>query len=261
MGKRLIWEDRFKTGVEVIDNQHKILFDLANDLNNASNTGANMQVMDTLFTVITNYAFTHFETEEGYFKGDKNYLEHCHHHYQLIKKLFTYSSDFHNNRQGDVDPGTFMYEWLVDHITHTDIPTFDDQPLELHELEIVDILEEVDDSALEIIEQRANKRLSRDKILDDDIAGHCFNANKSESGMATILDLSTGGLKISSKNKHNIDDLLVITANIGKNFRMKEKVQVRNVDESGNYGVEFIALSHDTKTFLTQLIGATAHHY
>lgn len=257
MKKQIAWEERFKTGVEEIDNQHKVLFGLANDLNNASKNNVSMKVLDTLYTVITNYAFTHFATEEDFFKEDPDYLEHCHHHYKLIKSLYDYSVEFHNGRHGEIDPGTFLNDWLVKHIINTDIPAFDRQEIDVTQLQIVDV---VNNNDMGDIDNRAFKRLDHDKILDEPITGNCFNANRSINGKVDIINISVGGLKINSILKHQIDDLLIISCSIGRNFQMKEKVVVKNNDENNHYGVEFIAPKAETSRFLTELLGAVSQY-
>ena len=110
------WNDSLAVGVEIIDNQHKMLFDLANDLNNSVNMGANKQVIDTLFAVIISYAFTHFETEENKITNQIDFSNHCYQHYQLLKQLHQYAVDFRNNRKVDVQPGEFLESWLLEHI-------------------------------------------------------------------------------------------------------------------------------------------------
>ncbi len=257
MGKQITWDSQYEIGIDVIDNQHKVLFDLANDLNNAANNSASMQVIDTLFSVITNYAFTHFETEEHLFKGDKDYLLHCHQHYKLIRQLYEYSNDYHNGRNGDIDPGTFLDKWLRDHIQDTDIPTFTRQNVDNNQLDKVDVIDTFVENQ---IEHRENKRLDHSKIIDGEIVSHCFNATKSINGIATILDISVGGMKIQTDNRHDVNDLLILTANIGKNFSMKEKVRIKNKDSSGNFGVEFVSPNTETKKFLTELLGAVSQY-
>ena len=46
------WESRLNVGSDVIDSQHKILFDLIKDLSNAIRAGASMRVVDVLLGVL-----------------------------------------------------------------------------------------------------------------------------------------------------------------------------------------------------------------
>ena len=58
------WDTELNVGIGLIDNQHKIIFDLVNDLGKASEGMADKKVIETLFDVIENYVFRHFEAEE-----------------------------------------------------------------------------------------------------------------------------------------------------------------------------------------------------
>ncbi len=255
MRKMIRWNDDLRVGVDIIDNQHKILFDLANDLNNSVNMGANKQVVDTLFSVIVNYSFKHFETEEDLIGDLDNYRDHCLQHYQLIKQLHQYILAFRNNRTMEITPGEFLEKWLLEHILDYDLPSLQEKAADLFPQEI-DNLDEFDSKE---VERRFHKRVHSNKVVDDDIVGHLYNTNNMKTGTATIIDLSSGGLKISTEQQLDVEDLLIVSCKVGKNFKMKEKVRVTN--RQGNLvGVEFVAPSEETIRFLTELCGAI-HKY
>ncbi len=257
MKRVMRWDDSLSVGSDIIDNEHKILFDLANDLNNAVNMGAKKQVLDTLFSVIINYAFKHFETEENRIIDEKDFSKHCMQHYQLIKQLHDYSVDFRNNRITGIEPGEFLENWLLDHIRTSDIPALTNTEIDVSFDEDIDELDDFD--AVEI-DRRQYKRVRYDKLLDEDIIGHCYNANTMKTTTVTIVDLAGGGLKIFSDQKFNVDDLLIISCRVGKNFKMREKVQVKNKNKEF-YGVEFVSPSRETVKFLTEVSGAVHHYY
>lgn len=256
MGKVMRWDPSLEVGIEIIDNQHKILLDLANDLDNAVCAGESMRVIDTLFAVIKNYTFNHFETEEEFFKDSKDYLKHCHQHYKLVKQLNDYIIDFHNNRAGEVDPGSFFENWLRGHIKKDDIPALSQHPYDLTLITEVDGVDGFDSGD---IEKRNHKRLRYDSVLDEDIVGHCFNATKLKNGSVNVIDLSSGGLKVYSDDTHDVDDLLIISCKIGRNFKMKEKVRVKNANDH-LYGVEFVSPAAETVKFFTELCGAVSYY-
>ena len=256
MREKLRWDESLCVGVELIDTQHKILFDLANDLHNAVNSGAGRQVVDTLFSVIVNFSFKHFTTEEGLVEDQENYRDHCYQHYQLIKQLHNYVLDFRNNRTGGVGPGEFLEKWLLEHIKEYDLPALQSK-VETIDFEEIDSLEEFDSKE---IERRLHKRVQSNKIVDGDIVGHLYNTNNMKTGTATIVNLSGGGLKISTKQQLEVDDLLIISCMVGKNFKMREKVRVVNQQDSF-FGVEFIAPSEETGRFLTEICGAIQKYH
>ncbi len=251
MEKAMKWDRNLNVDVEIIDDQHKILFDLANDLNNALNMGMSKQVIDTLFAVIMSYAFKHFETEENLIREESSFSTHCYFHYQLLKQLHEYSVDFRNNRAVEVDPGEFLENWLLKHIKECDIPTLKKKKSEGISFPI-DRFEDFDSTE---IDRRQHKRIRHDRVLDENIIGHCYNANTMKTGIVTIVDLASGGLKIYGNQKIAIDDLLVVSCRVGRNFSMKEKVRVKNSNENF-HGVEFVSAAPETVKFLTEICGA-----
>lgn len=244
-------------GSDVLDNEHKILFDLANDLNNALNAGASSRVINTLFSVISDYAIRHFATEERYLQDDDNLLAHRIQHYDLIKKLHLYTLDYRNNRIKGAEPGEFLESWLLDHIKGSDLPDIQESGLEIDLGEEVDELDEFD---LIDVDRRKHKRIKYDMLMDEEIIGNCYNAHTLKTTTITVIDLAPGGLKIHSEIRFNIDDLLIISCRIGKNFQLREKVAVRN-NVDNFYGVEFISPEKKTMRFLTELSGAVHHFY
>jgi len=110
-------------GSDIIDNQHKVLFDLIKDLNNAIRTEVSIRVVDVLLGVLRDYAFQHFQTEEELLKNHVDNTLHCLEHYRLIKQLNTFIHDFRNNRtNGEPTPSSILEHWLVEHIEQFDKP-------------------------------------------------------------------------------------------------------------------------------------------
>ncbi|MDR3631014.1 MAG: bacteriohemerythrin [Desulfocapsaceae bacterium] len=257
MDANIQWSPRMQVGSSRVDNQHKVIFDLIKDINRSIGAGANMQVLDTLLSVVRNYAFKHFETEEEYFKNHPDYPRHCLEHYKLIKELNTFIINFRNNRKdGEKEPSAFLENWLTRHIEEYDKPFF------FHETANLSLMNEsdrVDEYEPKIKERRLSRRIHHKDVVDGDIRVHCYNASRLKSGTATIVDMSTGGLLLHSRDVYEIDDLLVVTCSIGANFKMKEKVRVKRSDKK-IYGVEFISPSSVTIEFLTKLYGAVHLH-
>jgi hemerythrin-like metal-binding protein len=253
MNSKTLWDPKMKVGSDIIDNQHKVLFDLIKDLNNAIRAGANMRILDTLLGVLLNYAFQHFEIEEEYFKNHADFTRHCLEHYEMLKKLNSFIVDFRNNRhEGDKTPSAFLENWLIGHIEQFDRPFLAHDAVSLHLMKESDQVDEFDPESKD---RRLHKRIHHHDVIDGDISISCYNASRLKSGEATIVDMSLGGLKLNSTGHHEIDNLLVISCSIGANFKMKEKVQVKTVN--GNmYGVEFVFPSQETIDFITKLYGA-----
>ncbi len=259
MEKVKSWDPKMSVGSTIIDNQHKVLIDLVNDLNNAIRTGENMRVLDALMGVLQNYAFQHFETEEKYFQHHHDAIKHCLEHYQLLKKLNTFIVDFKNNRPpADKTAQDFLAGWLHEHIDQYDRPFFDHETVEMHLMKESD---EADDFESDIKDRRHHKRIQHNAVVDGDIRVHCYNATRLKGGVANIIDMSTGGLMLRSNGHHDIDDLLIVSCSIGSSFKMKEKMKVKTAKDD-LYGVGFISPSQGTVDFFTKLYGSVhlSHH-
>ena len=235
-----------KVGLDVIDNQHKVLFDLAKNLTTAIGVGANIRVLDTLLNVLLNYSFQHFRTEEEYFKKHADQELHSLEHYAHIKRLNAFIIDIRNNKSNSVPP-TFFENWLHDHIERFDRPCF------IHESVVQE--KPVGSVPASFKEKRKHKRAPYSAVVDGDIVTQCYNATHLNSGVARILDMSPGGLRLHSTTAHKIEDMLLISCKIGRNFRMKEKVKVVTAHDHC-YGVEFVSPTRETTVFLTELRGA-----
>lgn len=247
------WNSKLIVGSGVVDNQHKVMFDLIKDLSRSIKAGANRQVLDTLLDVVRNYAFNHFEVEEEYFKNHPDSNRHCLEHYKLIKELNTFIVDFKNNRENvNREPSAFLDNWLTRHIEECDKPFLTHASAELSLKMESDTVDEFEP---EFKDRRLYRRIRNKDVVDGDIRVHCYNASRLKNGTATITDMSTGGLLLNSKDKHEVDDLLVVSCSIGANFKMKEKVRVKRADKV-IYGVEFVSPSSETLDFFTKLYGA-----
>jgi hypothetical protein len=115
--------------------------------------------------------------------------------------------------------------------------------------------EPIDEFDADREKRRLHKRLPHNEVVDGDINAHVYNATKLKSGKGNIVNMSPGGLMLSCANDHAIDDLLIVSCNIGKNFKMEEKVKVKAVHDQV-YGVQFVSPAPKTIEFFTKLYGA-----
>lgn len=247
------WNTKLKVGTEIIDKQHRVLFDLIHDFNTAVKSGASRRLSEVLLSVLQDYAFQHFQTEEECFAKHRDYTKHCLEHYAALKGLNTFILDYKNNRiNGKQSPAAYLQEWLLEHIDTFDKPMFLGGTVRLH---LVKDSGEADGGALEENDRRQHKRLPSSEVVDGEIKAHCYNSTQLRSGAASILDMSPGGLQLHSANNNRVDDLLIVSCNIGRNFKLKEKVVVKAVADR-RQGVQFVAPSTETLTFFTNLYGS-----
>lgn len=253
MKTRKTWDPGLDVGVGLIDNQHKIIFDLINDLDNVVRTSTDRRVVDTLLDVIENYVYRHFEAEEELFVRHEQSIAHRLEHYDLVKEFRTFKLSFRNKKDPGADITTFLDTWFVSHIKSSDIPLF--RQMAGGGIELEKSGGKVDAYPYEPKERRRSKRIVQSSITDTEIVAACYNTSTLRNSTATVVDISLGGVRLNAPVQHSVGDLLIVNCTIGKNFHMKEKVRIKNVLDSF-YGTEFISLSPATEKFLIELYGA-----
>ncbi len=119
----LNWSDDLSVKVNGLDNQHKKLVDLINDLHNAMKEGKGKEKLGAILNELISYTKYHFSAEEKLMQ-DKNYpgyRQHKDEHDALTKKVIEFSDQF---AAGSVflsnEVLVFLKDWLVDHIKGTD---------------------------------------------------------------------------------------------------------------------------------------------
>jgi len=246
------FEIRLMTGIDVIDNQHKVLFDLIKDLTHALKVGVNRKVLDSLLGVVRDYAFNHFQVEEDLLAEHKNFKDHCLEHYKLIKQLNTFILDFRNDREPSFPSvSSFLDNWLILHIEQHDLPSLTQNSVNTPLIIDVSVIDDFETFS----ERRRYTRISSDEVVDGEIPVDCYNATRLKSSRVRIINMTPGGLLLETTSEHEISDLLIIACHIGKNFKMKEKVTVKSV-QGKKCGVAFVAPAEETVSFFTKLYGA-----
>ena len=62
--EKLKWDDSLSVNVEIIDDQHKRLIGMINDLQNALQEGRATQALNTILDGLADYTVYHFQAEE-----------------------------------------------------------------------------------------------------------------------------------------------------------------------------------------------------
>jgi len=118
-----VWSSRFETGIEIIDAQHKSLFDAVNKLADSFKAGTSKaQVKDSL-DFLVKYTLEHFQTEERVMK-EMNYpklTSHIAEHTQLIDKAKGLQVKLAEGKPVTMEVSTFLADWLKHHINEVDM--------------------------------------------------------------------------------------------------------------------------------------------
>ncbi|MDW8801355.1 hemerythrin family protein [Clostridium sp. A1-XYC3] len=117
------WKNEYETGVEKIDEQHRKLFEIANNAYELLNNDLYIDKYDRIIQIIEElkeYTVFHFTTEEEYMVsiGYKKILSHKVEHDDFIKKFD--DIDFNRIDYGQneyiMEMLEFIYKWIDEHI-------------------------------------------------------------------------------------------------------------------------------------------------
>lgn len=118
-----VWDDIYKTGITEIDQDHKGLVNLINDLYEAMQDGSGGALLLPIFSALKHYTKTHFTKEELYMVecGAPDQKKHLQEHNLMLAKLADLES---RHRKGEaaisLQTLTFLRDWLKNHICVVD---------------------------------------------------------------------------------------------------------------------------------------------
>ncbi len=119
----LKWNDSFFLNIKEIDNQHKKLVDLINQLFEAMQQGKANDVLKGVINELVNYTKLHFSLEENYFSkfNFEGKIDHISEHNEFVAKISKFKADFDSGKIGiSIELMRFLSDWLVKHIKGTD---------------------------------------------------------------------------------------------------------------------------------------------
>jgi hemerythrin-like metal-binding protein len=117
------WSDQWKIGNTLIDNQHKRLVSLMNELNDAMVAGKGNDALEKILRALVTYTQTHFADEEKLMVR-LNYKDYPR-HLAIHREFTTTIKGFHEKyRSGNshltVQLLVTLKDWLVNHIKNED---------------------------------------------------------------------------------------------------------------------------------------------
>ncbi|WP_041421303.1 bacteriohemerythrin [Sideroxydans lithotrophicus] len=120
------WNDNFRTGIPVIDEQHRKLVELLNKLAGHLAYGVDKPQLNKVFDELADYAQYHFKTEESiwnkYLRADDLLNEHVKTHQEFIAEVLKLrgKQDLLASEQVIEEIVIFLTHWLAFHILETD---------------------------------------------------------------------------------------------------------------------------------------------
>lgn len=117
------WNEKFSVQVEEMDDQHKVLFDLINQLHDAMSTGKGNEIMAGILAGLKDYTLTHFSKEEKYLESFhySGIAEQKKQHQLFVEKISEYEQKLTEKKLGlSIDVLHFLRDWLIQHIQTID---------------------------------------------------------------------------------------------------------------------------------------------
>jgi len=119
----LVWKDEYSVGVEEMDNDHKKLLNLINQLQTAVHYYTGQEFEQKALDELVDYTKTHFKKEEKLME-DNGYADleaHKKQHEKFINKINDFLVQYKQNSEVTVvDTLEFLKDWLIKHINGTD---------------------------------------------------------------------------------------------------------------------------------------------
>ena len=115
------WDSNFETGNKRIDEQHRRLVELINELGEAVSQWLEAKTQALIFQQLIDYTRYHFDAEESLMCAsgidDQSFQAHHRKHIEFISFIEGSAADVGNNPQQLLD---YLVDWLVNHILQTD---------------------------------------------------------------------------------------------------------------------------------------------
>ncbi len=119
----IAWSDEYSVEIQEIDEQHKRLIDIMNELYDALAKKDYGEEVNTVLDELVEYTKVHFAVEETLMRifHYEEYEDHKAIHDNIVSKVLEFQGKF---RAGDTKIGMellmFLKDWLFDHINNVD---------------------------------------------------------------------------------------------------------------------------------------------
>lgn len=117
------WHNSYSVYVKDLDDQHKKLIGLLNELYDAYLQNTHLQRVGEIIVQLHDFAVFHFATEEEYFQQChyERAAEHISAHKVLLERLQNFEAEYQKNHTvATLHLIDFMNDWLHNHICNVD---------------------------------------------------------------------------------------------------------------------------------------------
>lgn len=120
----IAWSDEFSVGVAAIDDQHRHLFEIVNNLDEAIEKNRGQRVVGQVLREMVGYTQEHFAFEEKLMAeaGFDGLKAHQAKHRRIIQKVERFDYELNvEGRRISRDVRDFLQQWLMTHIHDEDM--------------------------------------------------------------------------------------------------------------------------------------------
>ena len=121
----ITWSDKLSVGVKSIDDQHKKLVTLLNQLHDGMMAGKGKEVVGIVLKGLVDYTATHFKYEEDLFArtGYPDAAAHKQEHAELVQKVIEIQKKYETAGPSvlTIQVMNFLKDWLTKHILGVDM--------------------------------------------------------------------------------------------------------------------------------------------
>ena len=120
----MTWTEEMSVKVKVLDDDHKTLIDMLNELNDGIEASRARAALESVIEKLSNYTRIHFAREERMF-AQTDYAEGAAHkaeHALLARRVMNLQARFESGQSKELGLETmaFLKSWLTDHIMGSD---------------------------------------------------------------------------------------------------------------------------------------------
>ena len=117
------WSSKYSVGVQRMDEQHTVLFEMLNDLHTAMMKGEANKATGALLSKLAQYTHEHFSAEESMMAavGYQDLANHRIKHRELTKEVDELTARYQRGEASlNLKLLTFLRNWLTNHIQQED---------------------------------------------------------------------------------------------------------------------------------------------
>jgi hemerythrin len=116
------WNENLSVGVKEIDDQHKQLINMLNDLFVAMSKGEGKAILKEMVQKLADYTKDHFREEERLMEVYcyNGYEMHKKEHDVFVKKVNDFQKKFNDDHLSSVEVADFVQGWITNHVMKTD---------------------------------------------------------------------------------------------------------------------------------------------